>query len=95
MNAILGSWEKAVAGLPACKKGSWQAMAAGSWHKDAQGEVFYEPSTCKLRRLTADAARACLANKTLAFIGELARVTLWVPGRKANKKRERAHVARV
>jgi hypothetical protein len=70
VNAALGSWEKAVAGLPSCKKGSWQAMAAGSWYKDAQGEVFYEPSTCKLRRLTADAARVCLANKTLAFIGE-------------------------
>jgi hypothetical protein len=44
-------------------------MASGSWHKDAQGEVFYEPATCKLRRLTADAARSCLANKTIAFIG--------------------------
>jgi len=68
-NAKLSAWETAVADLPDCRKGSWQQMAHGSWHIDAAGEVFYEPSTCKLRRLTADAARACLANKTIAFVG--------------------------
>jgi hypothetical protein len=44
-------------------------MATGKWYKDAGGEVWYEPATCKLRRLTADQARSCLANKTIAFIG--------------------------
>jgi hypothetical protein len=44
-------------------------MARGGWHMDADGEVLYEPRTCKLRRLDADAARRCLAGKTLAFIG--------------------------
>src|SRR5690348_13529643 len=33
-NAQIGSWEAAVADLPDCRRGSWQDMATGNWHKD-------------------------------------------------------------
>jgi len=43
----------------------------GSWHREtASGHLFWEPSECRLRRLTAQEARSCLAGRTIAFVGD-------------------------
>ena len=46
------------------------ALSSGRWYKDAEGEYFYEPETCRIRRLSAEAARSCLSGKHIAFIGD-------------------------
>ncbi len=43
----------------------------GSWHREtASGHIFWEPSECRLRRMTAQKARSCLAGRTIAFVGD-------------------------
>lgn len=43
----------------------------GSWHREAAtGHLFWEPSECRLRRLTAQEARSCLAGRHIAFVGD-------------------------
>jgi flagellar motor protein MotB len=71
-DATLPSWEAKVSQsrINYCSKGAWDDLASGSWYSTLDGELLYEPSSCKLRRLTADAARQCLANKTLSFVGD-------------------------
>jgi hypothetical protein len=42
----------------------------GHWYSTPGGELLYEPDACQLRRLTADEARQCLANRSLTFVGD-------------------------
>ena len=43
----------------------------GSWHREtASGHLFWEPSQCRLRRMTAQEARSCLAGRNIAFVGD-------------------------
>lgn len=57
------------ASLPECQAGAWAHLAYGKWYLDSAGEILYEPNSCRLRRISADSARACLTNKTLVFVG--------------------------
>jgi hypothetical protein len=71
-DATLSSWEAKVShnSTTYCRKGAWNDLTSGSWYTTLDGELLYEPSSCKLRRLSADAARQCLSNKTLTFVGD-------------------------
>ncbi len=42
----------------------------GRWYRVADSDVVYEPASCRLRRLSAGAARQCLEGKFVAFIGD-------------------------
>jgi hypothetical protein len=64
----LPSWEAAVRSRPWCKTDS--QLYTGRWYQTHHGEVLYEPDRCVLKRLAAPAARACLANKTIQFVGD-------------------------
>lgn len=68
-NATLQPWEDVLASdREPCKKGEWNVD--GSWYISREGELFYEPHACLLRRLTAAEARQCLSNSTLTFVGD-------------------------
>jgi hypothetical protein len=70
-NTALPSWEDASrASKRNCSRGDWASMAVGHWHSTHGGELRYEPDACQLRRLTAEAARECLANRSLTFVGD-------------------------
>lgn len=57
--------------LPYCSpSGIDAALTAGKWYKDVDGEYFFEPEGCRLRRLSGEAARSCLSGKHIAFIGD-------------------------
>jgi hypothetical protein len=69
-NVTLPSWEQRHLIQPNCAKGDWSSLAMGHWYSTRAGELLFEPDACQLRRLTADAARQCLANRTLTFVGD-------------------------
>ena len=45
-------------------------LTAGKWYKDEDGEYFFEPEMCRIRRYSAEAARSCLSGKHIAFVGD-------------------------
>ncbi|KAK9814080.1 hypothetical protein WJX72_000368 [[Myrmecia] bisecta] len=42
----------------------------GSWYRDVLGHFQFEPHQCRLRRLTGQQARQCLAHRHIVFIGD-------------------------
>ena len=57
--------------LPHCNLSSSDAaLTPGKWYKDEDGEYFYEPDACRLRRHSGEAARSCLSGKHIAFVGD-------------------------
>lgn len=68
-NATLPPWEGILSsGREPCKKGDWNM--AGSWYISREGELFFEPHACRLRRMTAAEVRRCLSNSTITFVGD-------------------------
>lgn len=58
--------------LPVCKgDGGTAALQTGWWQvNQAAGQVFFEPSGCRLRRRTHAQAMQCLTGKRISFAGD-------------------------
>ena len=66
-NASLPSWEMHVAQLRCCSPGD---PMQGRFYLDASQHYVYEPDACKLCRLTGAAARECLGDRHILFLGD-------------------------
>lgn len=44
--------------------------SVGDFYETPDGNYYFEPKACRLRRLTGDQARQCLAGRHLDFIGD-------------------------